>query len=387
MAVELQRLVEKVAHMDLTLLAGTGGLHHLVSWIHMVESLEATDFVEGGDVAFTTGLGLNNRVTLLTLVQYIYQRNTAGIIVNIGPFIEKIPKEVLDFCDEHDFPLFTIPWKIHLAEVMRIFSYTIAKDDLRTLETASAFKNAIFFPKQEELYVVPLSQHGFHVNWEYSVCAIRLEHYKQELPQRLEQLTLGLDSYGRHQYKNFAVFSHDNEILIVTANYTEADLRHFIEDIQQHITRLLAEGETVSLGCGKLTKSIRCLYKSYNQAVAIQKLQANNKIDKSLIFYSDMGIYKLLMGIEDKDIIREYYDKTIRPLQEYDSKNNSDLAAVLRCYLNHNGSVKETAEELFVHRNTINYKLNKVEELLGIDLSSLDQRLQISVGFMLQDML
>ena len=72
---------------------------------------------------------------------------------------------------------------------------------------------------------------------------------------------------------------------------------------------------------------------------------------------------------------------------EYDEKNNSDLAVVLRCYLKHNGSVKETADELFVHRNTINYKLNKASELLDMDLSSLNNRLQISVGFMLQDML
>ena len=105
------------------------------------------------------------------------------------------------------------------------------------------------------------------------------------------------------------------------------------------------------------------------------------------MFYSDMGIYKLLMGIEDKDIIEEYYDKTIRPLLDYDRKNNSDLTVVLRSYLDHNGSVRETADELYVHRNTINYKLNKISEILGMDLSQLDSRLQLRVGFMLQDML
>lgn len=109
--------------------------------------------------------------------------------------------------------------------------------------------------------------------------------------------------------------------------------------------------------------------------------------DETLCFYSDMGIYKLLMGIEDKEIIKEYYNKTIKPLLDYDTKNHSDLTDVLRCYLNHNGSVKDTADELFVHRNTINYKLNKIEELLQIDLSALNSRLEISIGFMLQDML
>lgn len=387
MAVELQRLIEKVEHMDVTLIAGEGGLHNLVSWVHMVETTEASDFLQGGEIAFTTGLGLSNRVSLLTLTEFIYQKKAAGIIVNTGPFLESIPQEVIDFCNEKDFPLFVIPWKIHLAEVMRIFCFSITKDDQRTLETAAAFKNAIFFPKQEELYVVPLSQQGFHVNWKYSVCVIRLHNSISSISNRLEQLMVSISTFAQHKYQNSAVFSHDAEILVVTAANSDEQLHNFINEIKSHTLSSLASGETITMGCGKLTKSVRCVCKSYHQALSIQKLQENSKIDPSLVFYSDMGIYKLLIGIEDKEIMIEYYDKTIRPLLDYDKQNDSDLAVVLRCYLNHNGSVKGTADELYVHRNTINYKLNKISEILDMDLSQLDIRLQLSVGFMLQDML
>ena len=385
MAIELQRLMEKVAHMDVTLVAGEGGMHHLVSWVHMIETMEASDFLEGGEIAFTTGLGLSSRVPLQTLIEYIYHKKAAGIIVNTGPFIEKIPQEAIDFCNEHDFPLFVIPWKIHLAEVMRIFCFAITKDDQRALQTASAFKNAIFFPKQEELYVVPLSQQGFQSEWKYSVCVVRLQNCSSS--ERLEQLTGSAAAYTRHKYETCAVFSNEPELLIVAAADSEDQLCDLIRDICSHILSTLASGEQITAGCGKLTKSIRCIYKSYHQAQSIQQLQEKGKIDPSLMFYSDMGIYKLLMEIEDKDIIEEYYDKTIRPLSDYDQKNNSDLTVVLRSYLDHNGSVKETADELYVHRNTINYKLNKISEILGMDLSRLNSRLQLSVGFMLQDML
>ena len=387
MAVELQRLMEKVAHMDVNLIAGEDGIHNLVTWVHMVETTEASDFLEGGEIAFTTGLGLENRTNLLDLIQLMYEKKVAGVIVNTGPFIEEIPQDTIDFCNKNDFPLFVIPWKIHLAEVMRIFCFAITKDEQRILETAAGFKNAIFFPKQEELYVVPLSQHGFRVNWKYAVCMINLSHAATELPVRLEQLVNSLDTYARHKYDNFAIFSHDTEILIVAANYSKNELHEFIEDLCTRASQLLASGESISMGCGKLTKSIRCLWKSYHQAKSIQKLQENGKIDHTFIFYSDMGIYKLLMGIEDREIIQEYYNKTIRPLLVYDEKNDSDLAVVLRAYLNHNGSVKETADELYVHRNTINYKLTRISEILDMDLSQLNTRLQLSVGFMLEDML
>jgi len=51
------------------------------------------------------------------------------------------------------------------------------------------------------------------------------------------------------------------------------------------------------------------------------------------------------------------------------------------------GSVKATADELFLHRNTVNYKIGKAREVLYMDLSTLDSRLQLSIGFMLYDML
>lgn len=388
MAVELYRLIEKVNHMDIELLAGEGGLHNLVSWVHMIETIEASEFLDGGEIAFTTGLGISNKVSLLSLIENVYQKKAAGMIVNTGPFLEAIPQDALDFCNAHSFPIFRVPWKIHLAEIMRVFCFSITKDDQRNLETAAAFKNAIFFPKQEELYVVPLSQRDFHLNWKYSACVLKLEHpADDDMPARIDTLTMSLDNYMRHRYSNFAIFSHDAEIIAVVANYDESELHEFIHTLHQHANLFLLGEERITLGVGKLTKSIRCLYKSYAQASSIQRLQENSKISRSLIFYSDMGIYKLLLGVEDKEILQDYYNQTIRPLAEYDSKNNSDLTVVLRNYLKHDGSVKETADELFVHRNTVNYKLNKVEEMLDVDLSSLDTRLRISVGFMLQDML
>ena len=253
MAVELQRLMEKVSHMDVNLIAGKGGIHNLVTWVHMVETTEASDFLEGGEVAFTTGLGLGNRTNLLDLIRLMYEKKVAGVIVNTGPFIEEVPEDAITFCNEHDFPLFVIPWKIHLAEVMRIFCFAITKDEQRILETAAGFKNAIFFPKQEELYVVPLSQQGFRVNWKYAVCMMNLSHTATDLPVRLEQLVNSLDTYARHKYDNFAIFSHDSEILIVAGNYSEHELHTFIQDLRSRASQLLASGESVSMGCGKVT--------------------------------------------------------------------------------------------------------------------------------------
>ncbi|WP_075721420.1 PucR family transcriptional regulator [Roseburia sp. 499] len=390
MAVELSRLMKKVSHMDITLLAGEQGLSNMVSWVHMIETKEASSFLEGGEIAFTTGIGLNNGLSILDLVENIWENNASGIVLNIGPFLERIPQEIIDFGNSHDFPIFSVPWKIHIAEIMRIFSSMITKSEQANLEIAAAFKNAIFFPKQEELFVVPLSQHGFHINWNYYTCVIRIIDSAQNTisQKRLENICLDVDNHLQHRkYKKFAIFYNENQLIAITGNYSEEMMNSFTNDMHEYLSRYLQKNEQFFISIGKCTKSIRCLYKSYHQALSIQNFMENKKDSSNMLAYSNMGIYKLLMGVEDNEILEEYYEKTIQPLIEYDQKNNSDLANVLWTYLRNDGSVKETADELFVHRNTINYKLNRVAEILDMNLSSLDTRLQLTLGFMLQDML
>ena len=62
--------------------------------------------------------------------------------------------------------------------------------------------------------------------------------------------------------------------------------------------------------------------------------------------------------------------------------NNTNLVEVLECYLKTNGSLQDTAEELFVHRNTINYRLKKMEAILGKDLTRFEVRNELALGLM-----
>lgn len=389
MSLELRRLIRKVPQMELKLLAGENGMGSMVSWIHMVESTEASTFLTGGEIVFTTGIGTGPRSPLLNLVRAIWEHNASGLIINLGPYVPEVPQEVIAFGNGHDFPIFSVPWEIHIAQIMRIFCFAITKTDQAQFEIAAGFKNSIFFPQQQELYMVPLSQRGFDSDWSYHVCVMQF-HFGEDETSEKDHLTSMADNLGNamrhHHYRDFAVFCYEEKIITVLGNYSEEELHDFITEEMRYARLFMDKSWKLLIGIGRSTKSIRCISKSYHQAVSICRLHAKGKADPSMIYYTDMGIYKLLIGIEDPEILKEYYSNTIRPLADYDKEQNSDLCRVLSCYLRHDGSVKETADELFVHRNTVNYKLKKIESLLSMKLSSLDARLQLSVGFMLQDM-
>lgn len=117
------------------------------------------------------------------------------------------------------------------------------------------------------------------------------------------------------------------------------------------------------------------------------KLEKTRNHAEEASLYSELGMYKLFLSMDDKTTIREYYMEMMGKLLKYDETSQTDYCQVLESYLNHSGSVKDTADELFVHRNTINKKINKIEEITGFDLSDLDIRVRFKVAFMIQEIL
>ena len=93
------------------------------------------------------------------------------------------------------------------------------------------------------------------------------------------------------------------------------------------------------------------------------------------------------MSITDKEVFKDYYNDTLGELIEYDKNNDSNILEVLKYYLEYNGSVQKTAEHFYVHRNSINYRLNKVQDILDMDISDLDNCIQLRLAFMVRDML
>lgn len=137
----------------------------------------------------------------------------------------------------------------------------------------------------------------------------------------------------------------------------------------QHAT-LRTISYTLKTGCALTIKNHQCTTTS-----------------KIFLHFEDLGIYNLLMSITDKEVFKDYYNDTLGELIEYDKNNDSNILEVLKYYLENNGSVQKTAEHFYVHRNSINYRLNKVQDILDMDISDLDNRIQLRLAFMVRDML
>ncbi len=78
-----------------------------------------------------------------------------------------------------------------------------------------------------------------------------------------------------------------------------------------------------------------------------------------------------------------YYRDLLKPLQQYDRLHHGDLVKTLAQYLRHSGHIGRTADALFVHRNSLRYRLARIRALLDVDLDDPDVRLALQVAIAL----
>lgn len=93
------------------------------------------------------------------------------------------------------------------------------------------------------------------------------------------------------------------------------------------------------------------------------------KPEEDVYIHDQLGIYEILINLTSEDTVQKYTDTVLLPLLK---EENEELLQTLIVYLDNNGNISKTSEKLFIHRRTLNYRINKIEEALNMDISNPD---------------
>ena len=387
MAITLERLcanAEKTYGMKL--LAGSRGIGNFVRWVHMVEDREVPSFLHGNELVFTTGIGQQQKdvLWLLDFVIKLQQSRACGLVINLGPYVKAIPPKVLDYAEVNNFPLFVVPWSVHLIDITYDFCHRIVANEENEVTLGTAFKNLIFAPYEERGYKPILERQGFHSDASFRVIAMTRRDSAN--PAGLEEqlrISYRIQRIMNHYSLHFSLFRQDGYWIVVIQNSSDTNFSTIIQTLSGF--KLGADPtSTLRIGVSEVGTGFKIVPELYQHAVAalqVAKLQA-----KELIDYNQLGIFKLILAIERHDLLRAFVQENIGPLQDYDQENDTDFVETLRIYIESDTKVLEAAKQKAVHRNTINYKIKRIREILRISLNQED-KLRFLLAFHIQDLI
>ena len=119
-------------------------------------------------------------------------------------------------------------------------------------------------------------------------------------------------------------------------------------------------------------------------AVELSQLRGSRDVSVTL---ADLGIYGLLLQLDDTRELVRFAEALLRPVQQHDAARGTALLETLATYLRHDLSTAATAAALYVHPNTVGLRIRRAEELLGISLAEVESLAQIKVALMAGDVL
>lgn len=118
----------------------------------------------------------------------------------------------------------------------------------------------------------------------------------------------------------------------------------------------------------------------YNEALQAMQLALRLRLTNQIVEFNSLGIFRLLGELENIPSVKRFAEQIIGPLAVYDEQHKGSLVNTLNAYFTHHGNVSQTAESLFVHRNTLLYRLERIQELTGQDLDQADTRLAMQLA-------
>lgn len=382
MALTLSQLCVNVeSTYGMKLIAGEEGMDQVVRWVHIIEDVEVSSFINGQELVFTTGIAQRGINWLLPFVEQLQIHGAVGVVINLGPYIENVPPQLIVWCNTHRFPLLVLPWQMHIIDVTYDFCHRIIQSEKREHSIASAFNAWIFSQEQGESYSGVLQHAGFQNDGCYQVMLLYLQEKEHEFSDmEWEQLQFRVYRALHKSHLSACVFRVEESICLIGQNIHSEKLKQCVRQISQ----VLSERGNVYCGISEEKigyASLSTLYFQAKSAGAICRIQ-----QKQILCYSDLGIYQILFEVKNREILEQFANRVLGALIEYDEKNQTDFLDVLYCYLQTDCSVQQTAEQMQVHRNTVNYKLRQIREILQTDFNQ-EERVKIYIAYLIRRML
>ena len=109
--------------------------------------------------------------------------------------------------------------------------------------------------------------------------------------------------------------------------------------------------------------------------------------DSSVNDYNSLGVYKIFSEVKDKTVLENFYREVLGKLDSLGKDKRDDFLETLKLYVSYGGRIQKTAEGIFTHRNTINYRIRRISEILGVDMQDSEAMYKIMTALHVKDML
>ena len=231
---------------------------------------------------------------------------------------------------------------------------------------------------------------GWHFSGEYYAMIADIDHFKAkyvkgvnsstEIDRISRQMTDDIIEYVTGAFAGcvYTTFTEQVVFVIHKNSFDHGELRQKLNEINRLLKK--EKGFTAVFSFGSRAGDISRVHISYQQAKTALHLTRHLGREGCVCFYSELGIYTLLDKLKDNVYVEKFAGDCLKKLLIYDITTNSDLYKTLETLVRYNWNLKETAENMYVHYNTMKKRYHKIQEILGISFENAGAKMEVELA-------
>lgn len=180
-----------------------------------------------------------------------------------------------------------------------------------------------------------------------------------------------------------AVIGVINQRLYILFPVLEREEKAVYQEVKKVIKKMRTSLKEIPMvGVGrKAVPNIEGIQESFRQAELALSINRSLKLEEeTVVHYDELGVFRLFFNMNNMEEMMQFHKETIGNLLEYDRNHNLELMRTVETYFFHNESLSVTSESLYIHVNTLKYRLQKVKALTGFSLQHSEEKMMIQLG-------
>lgn len=395
-----RQIMELDIFHNVRLIAGSKGLNRIVSWVYTKHTKTITPWVHGGEFLLVSGYEYGtDEAELLNLIEEASINKLSGILVEGGINFKEIPISVINKADEQEMPLFFVKGVVSFLEITRDISDLILENkylNKKRISILDQLLNSSSLSEKEVnqlLYSLGISPDCYFLVAVFNISYnnSQLNNHTIDRADNMVNLARSLRKYTSALFERLGL-RELYKINLETVDYliyadNEEDLLAITEDLKKINRSLNAEQDsyTIYLSFSSVMPNGMNILNGLHEAYFTGNLLNKGLFPDMAMNFSDIGSYQMVFYVEDKKKLILFRDQYLKKLYETDQESSSQLLETLREYLIQNGNMLQTSKKLFIHRNTLQYRIGKIEEIINKDINEFNIKRDLQNAFMILD--
>ena len=332
--------------------AGMKGGDRRVRYIDIAEVPDIRFWVSPDVFFLTTAYALHGEeAAFMDFLRSLVRNGAAGLGVKLGRFLDRLPDEFYAYADENDFPIVLLPSELRYSHAIRAAMEAILADEREDPSFGGILDDCLeeaLFGDSPMRSLLRFEEAGFPLDTRVQVVLIAFRDAGAEMEvSALRSLMRGVGL--------FAAVRTSSETIVLMSRPDE------VSEALSNSLSLLAGGARIAIGGFHRLKDFR---KSYEEAKWVLGLFGLLGLDGGPHAFEDMELFVPLLRNSAPEGAHRSARLLLAPLMDYDARHDAELINTLHAFILCDRNHKETARTLHLHRNTLRYRLGKIESLL-----------------------